>query len=298
MLELKLLRSFVLLAEELHFGRAAERLHIVQPALTQQIQSLERQIGTPLLNRARGRISLTDAGALVLAEARKTLEQAARTEAIGRLAGRGEVGKLEVGFVGSAGLSALMPAVVRDFRHSHPAVDLNLVEMAVGPQLAALSAGTLDVGFVRLPPLSLPAGVTVLPLRPDGLVVALPAGHPLATMEAIPVAALATEPMVLHHRAGAAELRSLIDDLCGRHGFTPQVVQSVPQMSLTIRLVAAGLGLSLLPVTIAWMAVEGVVYRPLADADIRYTLALAHRTQDPAPAVRAFVALAGKAAEL
>ncbi|TWB37669.1 LysR substrate-binding domain-containing protein [Nitrospirillum pindoramense] len=297
MLELKLLRSFVLLAEELHFGRAAERLHIVQPALTQQIQSLERQIGTQLLNRTRGRISLTDAGVLVLAEARKTLEQAARTETIGRLAGRGEVGRLEVGFVGSAGLSALMPAVLRDFRQAHPGVDLNLVEMAVGPQLAAIAAGDVDVGFIRLPPLSLPGGVAVLPLRPEGLVVALPAGHPLAQLPAVPVAGLAREPMVLHHRAAAAELRSLIDELCARHGFAPQVVQSVPQISLTIRLVAAGLGVSLMPETIASMAVEGVVYRPLADDDIHYTLALAHRAQDAAPAVRAFVALAGALAE-
>ncbi|WP_049974421.1 LysR family transcriptional regulator [Azospirillum sp. B4] len=298
MLELKLLRSFVLLAEELHFGRAAERLHIVQPALTQQIQSLERQIGTPLLNRARGRISLTDAGVLVLAEARKTLEQAARTEAIGRLAGRGEVGRLEIGYVGSAGLGDLMPTLLRDFRAGHPGVELALTEMAVGSQLAAISTGTLDLGFIRLPPLSLPPRVAVLPLAPEGLVVALAADHPLAALDAIPVARLATEPMVLHHPTSGAELRSQIDDLCRRHGFSPHVVQAVPQVALTIRLVAAGLGISLVPATTTWLTVAGVAYRPLADGDARYELALAHREDDPAPAVRAFVALAAKAAEV
>ncbi|MDE1146624.1 MAG: LysR substrate-binding domain-containing protein [Azospirillaceae bacterium] len=297
MLELKLLRSFVLLAEELHFGRAAERLHIVQPALTQQIQALERQIGTQLLIRGRGRITLTDAGALVLAEARRTLEQAARTETIGRLAGRGEVGRLEIGYVGSAGLSELMPALLRDFRRSHPAVDLGLTEMAVGAQLAGIAAGGLDLGFIRLPPLSLPNGVSVLPLRPEGLVVALAADHPLAALPSIPVARLANEAMVLHHPASGAELRSQIDDLCHRHGFSPQVVQAVPQVALTIRLVAAGLGISLVPETTTWLTVAGVVYRPLADGDAPYSLALAHRTDDPAPAVRAFLAAARQAAD-
>lgn len=291
MLELRLLRSLVVLAEELHFGRAAERLHIVQPALTQQIQSLERLIGTPLFNRGRGGVSLTQAGTLVLAEARKAITQVERTEAIGRLAGRGEVGRLEVGYIGSAVVGDVMPSLVQRMRQTYPAIELVLSEMPVGQQLAAISAGKLDVGFVRLPPISLPREVTVQPLHAEGLMAALPAAHPLAALDTIPVERLAGEPMIQHHPSSGAELRFQVEELCGRHGFSPNVVQTVPQILLTIRLVATGLGVALVPKSTAWLTVDGVVYRPLGD-DTNYELALAYRRQDASPTVRAFLTAA------
>lgn len=289
MLELRLLRSMVVLAEELHFGRAAERLHIVQPALTQQIQSLERIIGTALFNRGRGGVSLTQAGALVLEEARKAIAQVERTEAIGRLAGRGEVGTLEVGYIGSASVGEIMPTLIQRLRHNHPAIELVLTEMPVGRQLAALAGGTLDLGFIRMPPITVPREVAVLTLHTEGLMLALPASHPLAALDAVPVERLEGEPMIQHHPSSGAELRIQVEELCARHGFAPNVVQAVPQILLTIRLVATGLGLALVPQSTRWLAVDGVVYRPLATDDTRYELALAYRRNDMSPPVRAFI---------
>ena len=200
-MELRHLRYFVAVAEELHFGRAAERLRIAQSALSTQIQALERHLGVRLLQRSkRSTVAVTDAGTLVLEEARQTLRQAERTELVGRRAGRGELGRVEIGYVVSAALAGVLSSTVSNFRRNHPAVDIRVQELATPRQLDELAAGRLDVGLLRPRPRYPPGVVAVRVLR-EALMIALPQGHPLATRGArsVRAAALADEEFVVPH---------------------------------------------------------------------------------------------------
>ena len=179
-MELRHLRYFVAVAEELHFGRAAERLRIAQSALSTQIQALERHLGVRLLQRSkRSSVALTDAGMLVLEEARRTLRQAERTELVGRRAGRGELGRIEIGYVVSAALAGVLSSTVSSFRRNHPAVDIRVQELATPRQLDELAAGRLDVGILRPRP-RYPVGILAVRLLREPLMIALPQDPPFA----------------------------------------------------------------------------------------------------------------------
>jgi DNA-binding transcriptional LysR family regulator len=291
-MELRHLRYFVAVAEELHFGRAAERLHIAQSALSTQIQALERRLGARLLQRSRrSSVALTDAGALVLEEARLTLRQAERTELVGRRAGRGELGRVEIGYVASAAFAGLLSSTVSAYRRDHPVVDIRVREMETPRQLEDLAAGRLDVGFLRPRP-RYPPGIAVVRLLREPLMIALPQDHPLAMggEQALRAAALAKEgfvaPQFDEEAAGFQEHIAKI----GRHGrFAPRIAHRVHGFVTAASLVGAGLGVAAVPASLQCLRLPGVVYRPLADVAVPVDLAAAFRRDERAPAARSLI---------
>jgi DNA-binding transcriptional LysR family regulator len=290
-MELRHLRYFVAVAEELHFGRAAERLHMAQPPLSLQIQALERELGVRLFERTRRRVVLTEAGRLFLAEANATLAQAGRAVTVAQRSARGEMGRIEVGFTPGAPFNAFLPTIIRRYRDSFPAVDLVLRELNTSQQITALQEGKLDVGFVR-PPLNLSAeDLRLITILHEPLVLALQEEHPLAKQRTIAIADLAGEPFIMYPREVAANLYDLIVALCRKAGFNPRVVQEARQMATIISLVSAGLGVSLVPVSLTQVHMHGVVYRNLPEPPPTLQLALAHRRNDGSATVRELVRL-------
>jgi DNA-binding transcriptional LysR family regulator len=289
MLDLRRLRSFVVVAEELHFGRAAQRLHIAQPPLSQQIRLLERDLGAQLFNRNRRRVELTAPGRLLLVHARPLLEQAERIESLVALAGSGMAGLLAIGFVASAAYEA-MPAAVRAFREGHPEVELRLEEGHSAELLADLNAGRIDVAFVRRPVLDRRLAIDAL--ADERLVVALPADHPAAGAPALPVGALAGEGFVMVSRRVGAGYRDDVEGVCREGGFVPRVAQEASDMHTIVALVGAGIGVALVPSSVAAVGRAGVAYVPLVDATARLGLDLASRRDDPSPLVERFRELA------
>ncbi len=213
-MELRHLRSFVTLAEELHFGRAAERLGMAQPPLSLQIQSLEAGLGVRLFERSRRHVALTEAGRLFLPEAQATLEQAERARRIAQQAARGEVGQLFIGFTGSAPFNAAMPAIISRFRRAWPGLHMVLRELSTTDQLAALAEGSLDIGFVRPGQPQETAGVETRLVLDEPLVVALPEQHPLAGRDSLAMADLAGESFILHPRAIGTGIYDKVVGLC------------------------------------------------------------------------------------
>ena len=288
-MELRHLRYFVAVAEELHFGRAASRLNVVQPALSQQIQQLERELGVSLLARTKRRVALTAPGHAFLAEARRTLADSEAAVRAARSAAAGEVGRLRVGFVDLATWSVL-PAVLRTYRQRYPHVELALVELHREPQREALVRGDLDVGCFSLRE---HGGVLAgKRLIDDPLVVALPHAHALARRARVPIALLENEPWVLFPR----ELKTLYVELvlaaCVASGFVPRVVQEASQMHTLRALVSAGFGVSLLPSAVAASGHPDIDFRPLARAAPRLPLDVVWRQGDLSAAGEQFVAVA------
>jgi DNA-binding transcriptional LysR family regulator len=298
-MELRHLRYFVAVAEELHFGRAAERLRIAQSALSTQIQALERHLGVRLLQRSkRSSVALTDAGMLVLEEARRTLRQAERTELVGRRAGRGELGRVEIGYVVSAALAGVLSSTVSNFRRNHPAVDIRVQELATPRQLDELAAGRLDVGILRPRP-RYPLGIVAVRLLREPLMIALPQGHPSAAggVRSVRAAALAEEEFVApYFEEEESGFQEQIAEI-GRHGgFAPRAVHRVRGFVTAASLVAAGVGVAVVPASLRCLQLPGVVYRPLADAAVSADLAAAFRRDERAKAARAFIEQVRKAA--
>ena len=286
-IELRHLRYFVAVAEELHFGRAAARIGIAQPPLSQQIQRLERILGCDLFIR-RPRVTLTPAGTVFLGTARRALAQVQHgIEQTGRAA-RGEVGPLTVGYVASA-MMTVLPDILRAYRGALPDVTLRLVELNPAEELESVLDGSVDVAFVR-------------ERRPDNLLVyepavrepflaLLPPGHLLAERERIPPSALADEPFVHFARDVAPSLYDQVMELCRRAGFLPKVAQEVREWLTHISLVQAGLGVSLVPKSIEKLRWDGVQYRPL-DSSPNAIIDLCFRKDESAPTLTGFLAVA------
>jgi len=285
--ELRQLRYFVAVAEELHFRRAAARLHISQPPLSQQIARLENELGVRLLARTRRRVELTAAGAALLRDARAMLAELDVAVATARRIDAGQGGLLRVNFVGSALLS-ILPGIVQRFRGGRPSVELELRERSTVEQLRALSAGVVDVGLVR-PPIETETALRTEVVVRERTVAAIPAAHPLAALRRVPLRRLAAEPIVLFPRDQAPGFHDLLTGRLAATGTYPEVVQYAPEMLTIIGLVAAGVGVSLVPASVARLALDGVTYRPLAGAPDTELLAVT-RADDESPLVRAFVA--------
>jgi DNA-binding transcriptional LysR family regulator len=283
--ELRHLRYFVAVAEELHFRRAAERLHVSQPPLSQQIRALERELGVELFKRNRRRVELTAPGRALLEEARTVLAAVDHAVEVTQRVARGEAGELSVGFVGSAMYGAL-PDVLRDFRVARPGIELALRELPTGAALEALSEGRIDVGVVR--PAQVDDGIAIDIVRREAVVVALPDGHALAGRPRLSLRDLTGETLVLLPRREAPGLRAAVDTL----GETPGGVQEVTEIRTVLGLVSAGIGVSLVPESVAGVERAGVVFLPLAGRAPTVDLALAWREDDPSPALAAFIALA------
>lgn len=295
-MELRHLRYFIAVAEELNFTRAAKRLHIGQPPLSQAIQALEADVGAQLFERTRRWVRMTEAGRLFLADARNILtlsEQAADTA---RLAQRGELGELRIGFTFSTPLTPLFATVINRYRQQFPAVSLRLHEMATLPQLAALDARTLDLGFVRPPDAPLPAAVRLSALREDRLMAVLPAASSLARRKSIDIAELKDMPFVMYPAGAGTGIYPQIFRLCREAGFVPRIGQVAGEASTIIGLVAAGCGVSVLPASFDRIRMDGAIYRPITGKSAVTSLLLAQRSDERSPLVEAFVALAMAAA--
>ncbi|MDB5919264.1 MAG: LysR family transcriptional regulator [Massilia sp.] len=295
-MELRHLRYFVAVAEELHFTRAAERLHIGQPPLSHAIQVLEADIGAQLFERSKRWVRLTEAGKLFLDDARRILALADQAVETARRAARGEAGELRIGFTYSTPLTPLFAEVINRYRQDHPFVTLTLHEMATLRQLEAIGQRTLDLGFVRPPEVAVPNAVKLTPLREDPLMVVLPDWHPLAAKPALAISELAELPFVMYPPGGGTGIYPQIFRLCRAAGFVPRVGQTAGEASTIIGLVAAGSGVSLLPSSFDRIRMDGVRYRPLLDVDATTMLLLAQRAGEQSPLVDAFVALVTDAA--
>ena len=282
-MELRHLRYFVAVAEERHFGRAAARLHMAQPPLSQQIRNLEAELGVVLLRRTTRRVDLTAAGEAYLARARAILADVddAAAEA-GRVA-EGMVGRVVLGCVGSATYS-LLPALARTLREELPGIDFAFRgEMLVPDQVAALIDGRIDLALLR-PPVD-EAALRVTTLRREGLIVALPEGHRLAARKRLRVADLRDEDLVVHAGQGRSVMHGLVTALCREAGFEPRVGHEVAETSTLVTFVAAGLGVALVPEPVAALGVAGATYRPLVGPSARIDLAAAVRADEDAPHV-------------
>ncbi|MDQ6816843.1 MAG: LysR substrate-binding domain-containing protein [Actinomycetota bacterium] len=285
-MELRQLRYFVAVAEELHFRRAAARLHISQPPLSSQIRQLEEEMGCLLLVRTRRRVELTAAGAAFLNDARALLGELDGAVATARLIDAGQTGRLRVNFVGSALLS-IVPGVVRRFRAARPGIELELRERSTVEQLRALSAGTIDVGLVR-PPIEDDPGLRVDSVMRERTLAALPAGHRLARLRRVPLARLGAEPFVLFPRAQAPGFHDLLIGSLLAGARPVRIVQYAPEMLTIIGLVAAGIGISLVPESVAALTLEGVTYRPVSGAPSSELVAVT-RAEDDSQLVRSFI---------
>jgi LysR family transcriptional regulator, benzoate and cis,cis-muconate-responsive activator of ben and cat genes len=293
-LDPRLLRYFIGVAEELHFGRAARRLFVAQQPLSQAIRRLEAELGVQLFRRTSRRVELTAAGQVFIADARALVRRSADAVEAARRAARGETGTLAVGYGGGA-LHNLLPEVVRRLRASHPAVALRLVELGQPEIGAGIAAGDLNVGLV-IPPVADPTLATEVVYR-EPVVLALPEEHPLATMrEAVPLAAADAEPFVLYEGAPMPAARAAQEALCREAGFGPRVAQEAPTQGAVVSLVSAGLGVALVRASAAGMGLAGVVYRPLARPTLTVELAAAWRQADASPLVAAFVQTAREVA--
>jgi DNA-binding transcriptional LysR family regulator len=259
-IELRHLRYFMAVAEELHFGRAAEKLGIAQPPLSQQIKSMEELIGYPLFER-KPRVRLTPVGEALLEVARRTLGQVEEGLDLARRAGRGEAGKVTVGFAAST-LTTVLPEILRSFREQYPGVELRLRELSSAAQAAALADGSIDVGFLRGAVAHGTDLISELIFREEFMTV-LPPGHPLAERPQLPLGELAGEPFVHFPRAVAPTLFDQIAAACQRAGFRPRVVQEAQEWLTILGLVEAGLGVSLVPASFCRLRWGGVLYRPL-----------------------------------
>jgi DNA-binding transcriptional LysR family regulator len=242
--ELRHLRYFVAVAEELHFGRAALRLHLAQPPLSQQIRKLEEILGYPLFERTSRSVALTAAGRAFLERAQRTLRNVHRDIEETRSIGRGEVGSLHIGFVGSAMLT-ILPAIFRTYREGYPGVRLHLHESFTAKVIEELQNGTLDAGLLRDgDPVE---GLIAKTIYSEPFVAVLPARHPCARQKSISPAALRGEPFVYYPRSAGTRAFEKPLSLCEEHGFRPQIVQEASNWLTILRLIGSGLGVSIAP---------------------------------------------------
>ena len=286
-MELRHLKYFIAVAEELHFGCAARRLCISQPPLSRQIRLLEEKIGVVLLERTKRQVVLTPAGEIFLADAKAIVAQAENAIRNAQRAAHGQVGKLAVGFVHSAGYNKI-PSIFRLMRARFPEVSLSLDEMTIEEQEKALSGNHIDVGIVR-PPLISTEGLSLQVISSEPLVVVLPETSHLAEEEEISFTSLAQEPFILVSRHSAPGYYDQFINLCASNGFTPNVVQEVKTSPAIINLVASGIGISILPSSLENLQRAGVVYRPLKKPVPTSDLAIVWHANDKSPTLWSFL---------
>ena len=279
------LRAIVTLEEMLHFGRAAERLHVSQPALSKRIKRIEEDIGGPLLVRGYREVHLTEAGRLLAERGRHLLREAAAAVELSQRAVRGEAGLLRIGF-GIASILGLLPNVLLRFRRAHPAVQLQLRDMSTPEQVAALGAGEIDVGFVRLPVSD--DRLVVRSVLDERLVAALGPRSPWNPR--LGLRSVAAEPFLIIARARSASFYNHVLSICSASGFTPRVVQEANELFTVLSLVGAGLGVSLVPRSTALMRLPGVRFRDVKLPEAAWDIGMAWRRDSAGlPLIQRFV---------
>jgi DNA-binding transcriptional LysR family regulator len=286
-MELRHLRYFAAVSEHLHFGRAAEQLHISQPPLTRQIQQLEEELGVTLFARTNRRVELTAAGKLLLTEAKPLLAQFdGLKHRVGESAA-GRIGKLAIGFISVADYHVL-PSLLREFQSQFPQVILSLREATTDTQLDSLREGDIDIGIV-LAPLN-DSSLQFQSLFQEELVAVLPSSFDASDRaKPISVKALADQPFVMFPRESAPGLHDAITGVCDRAGFAPRVGQEAIQMQTIISLVSVGMGVALVPASLTNLGRAGVIYRPLKEKSPLVTTGLAWKNSNSSPTLRAFL---------
>jgi DNA-binding transcriptional LysR family regulator len=298
-MELRHLRYFIAVAEEGHITRAAERLGMQQPPLSQQIKAMEQELDVQLFLRKPRGVELTEAGRALLEDARAMLAHLDRALETTRRTARGEQGRISVGMTPTAPFHPLVPRAVRAFRQAFPLVSLTLEESLSHGLVDRLRNEQMDVAFIRnaVPD---PAGLIITPLLDEIMVVALPSGHALAQGKgdkALPLGSLASETFILYGPPGSGIYDRTIA-ACQAAGFSPRVGQLAPRITSTLGLIAAGLGISFVPISMRRMSMDGVTYRRLAGpVQPRVLLSLASRRNDPSAVVRQFVTVVRRTAK-
>jgi len=294
-IELRQLRYFVAVAEERHFGRAAARLHMTQPPLSQTIQSLEAALGTPLFERTKRSVSLTPAGAALLPEARRILQQAAALPDLARRAASGESGLLSLSFVSTADYSVL-PPLLREFRERYPQVQIDLREATTDVQLEDLMQGRIDAGLL-IPPLhdKARAELDYMTVLSEPLVLAAPQGlKGLRGKNSVALKSVADMPLIIFPRRIAPAFHDAIVGCFRDAGLTPRIGQEAIQMQTIVGLVSAGMGIALVPQSVSNLQRPGVEYRALPDRTPLFETGLAWRRDNASPVLHTFLELLRK----
>lgn len=293
-MELRHLRYFVATAEELNFRRAAERLHVAQPALSVQIRQLEEEIGAVLLDRDRHHVALTAAGKVFLEHSRRVLRAADEAVRAAARAARGETGRLSIGFIAQLSYEWL-PNVLRSFRRQYPDVEIGLTELTPTRQIEELEQRQIDLGIIGL---GLPyphEDLEVAVMSEEGLVVAMALEHPLAKRRKLALAELAKERFIFTARADAPAFGPWLLALCREAGFEPKVALETDRSPSALNYAAAGFGVAIFPAQIGRMAMPSVRFVPLDDATPKYQLCAAWRRDNTSPALARFLATARRA---
>ncbi len=289
-MELRHLRYFIAVAEELSFTRAAERLHIAQPPLSTQIRALEEELGTPLFIREKRKVFLTQAGIQMLDRARAVLSAVQDVHSAARSAAEGIIATLNLGYTASSMFTMRVPRAVRAFRVANPASALQLSEMTSADQIYALDDRTLDVGILRHPDIAIPSGVLVERWHQAPLVAALPSDHPLAGQDAIRIADLRDTPLITYPRDSGIGLYWRVLELCVKAGFRPRVMREARDPSVMIGLVSAGVGFAVVPQDTQCIRLDNVSYVRILGKDAVSTLYLAFRSGSADPHTRRLLA--------
>lgn len=263
-MDLRQLRHFVTLAQTLNYRQAAEQLHMSQPPLSQSIRKLEEDLGVQLFERDRRGTVLSGAGRAALESAKLALYHARQVQAVSQATASGELGRLHIGFIGSATFS-LIPQLVQTFRAAYPAIDLVLTESTTREICAQVASGDFDAGLLRYP-VTQATDLSITPVEPDRLIAALPAGNPLLIKDQLQLIDLADQPFVNYRPSEVPGLHALVVLACQNAGFMPQIKQHAVQAQTLVSLVGAGLGVALVPAVVAKASTPGVVFRELADA--------------------------------
>ena len=295
-MELRHLRYFVTVAEELHFGRAAQKLGMAQPPLSQQIKALEQQIGVQLLSRTKRRVELTAAGTVFAYEARKILAKADQAVHAAQRAARGEIGQLEVGFVSGA-VYGKVPSIFRLMRTRYPEISLVLRDLTTEEQVEAIQAHRLDIGLIR-PPVIASQSLTMQVIDREPLVIVLPQTHRLARRKKISLETLAGEPFLQVPRHVAPGFHDQSVSICTRAGFFPQIVQEARTTQTIVSLVAVGMGVSIVPASLRRLQRAGVVYRSIEGPAPTTELAVIWRNDDKNQALHRFLEIIREVAEI
>jgi DNA-binding transcriptional LysR family regulator len=287
-MEFRHLRYFLVLAEELHFGRAARRLAISQPPLSLNLQQLEASVGARLLTRNSKSVQLTAAGLAFVPAARALLAQAAQAASLAKDVGEGMAGSLTIGFSGTMLFSGL-PAILTRFQAGHPRLRLLLKELSSSEQLIELAQDRIDLGFVHTT--RVPTELSQIRVASQSLVACLPAGHPLAARpdQGLDLAQLKGEPFAVVSKAVSPDYHERILALCAESGLDPEIRFELRHWLSVVSLVAQGMGVALVPAALAQSALAGAVFVPLQDQRMRYETQCLWKTSRDSPALSAFV---------
>jgi DNA-binding transcriptional LysR family regulator len=284
-MELRHIRYFIALAEQLHFASAAELLHMTQPALSHQIKALEDELGVRLFNRTKREVTLTEPGAYFLAEAQLTLKQAERARAVAQRVARGELGIVQIGYVPSLPFSGILSQIASEFRQNATEIQFVLEEMFAQEQLIKIAAGKLDVGILRLPvERPLPHLETKVLIK-ERMVIAIREDHPVARMKEISIADLRNEAFIVWRGEQAITMHEHVLALVQEGGFPLRVGQSAPSLTTMIALVAGGAGIAYVPESLGNMNVPSVCFRPLVDLERVSEIAVCYRSDETSLAV-------------